>query len=90
MDEEKVRVSKEHIKLMYEALSKIPKRFIDEDTTHIDWQWNDELTIIIANPKYAPMCYKKGRWHKIAYLVPGSIGVISINQPMPIFKKDRR
>jgi len=47
-------------KLYYEALSKIPKRFIDDGTRCTEWEVGK--TVIIANPKYAPMHYKKGKW----------------------------
>jgi len=48
-------------KLYYEALSKIPKRFIHDDTKCIEGFGK----IIIANPKYVPAVYYKGKWKLI-------------------------
>lgn len=50
-------------KLYYEALSKIPKRFIDDETQHC--VGIDNKSVFIANPKYAPMIYKKNNWQRI-------------------------
>ena len=50
-------------KLYYEALSKIPKRFIDEETVCAEFM----KSIIIANPKFCPMMYrlKDRRWRSL-------------------------
>ena len=45
-------------KLLLEALSKIPKKFIDDKTRYC--LGCNNKTVFIANPKYAPMCYEKG------------------------------
>lgn len=48
------------MKLYYEALSKIPKKFIDDDTRATIW---DKEMVVMANPKYRPMIYtKKNGW----------------------------
>jgi len=47
-------------KLYYEALSKIPKRFIDDKTRCTEWK--EGKTLIIANSKYAPMKFENGKW----------------------------
>jgi|24BtaG_2_1085350.scaffolds.fasta_scaffold00334_11 hypothetical protein len=55
-------------KLLLEAFSKIPTRFIDAETDWITMGDNyEEGKIFIANPKYAPMVYKgyDRRWKKI-------------------------
>jgi len=53
-------------RLYFEALSKIPKRFIDGKTQALDW--SNEM-VALANPKYAPMIYraKTRKWHFIRY-----------------------
>ena len=50
--------------LYYEALSKIPKRFIDDETKACEFGDN---AIMLANPKFAPMQYTQThrRWMKI-------------------------
>ena len=55
-------------KLYYEALSKIPKRFIDEETACAEFQDH----IIIVNPKFAPMIYRFNdrRWKRLTLLNP--------------------
>ena len=52
------------MKLYYEALSKIPKRFIDDETKCCEFGDN---AVMLANPKFAPMQYTKThrRWMKI-------------------------
>lgn len=52
------------MKLYYEALSKIPKMFIDDETKCCEFGDN---AIILANPKFPPMQYTKThkRWMRI-------------------------
>lgn len=49
----------ENTKLYYEALSKIPKRFIDGETRCSSecFSGTDDF-VVLANPKYTPMLYK--------------------------------
>lgn len=70
-------------KLFYEALSRIPKRFIDDKTVHIVWFWKEEKTVYITNPKYEPMMYAKGKWH---YLKLGESLPQGDPQPIHVFK----
>lgn len=49
-------------KLYYEALSKIPQRFIDDETKCCTMSGD---RVFMANPKYAPIMYIKGRWQFI-------------------------
>ena len=53
-------------KLYYEALSKIPKRFIDKETVCATFNGNTKA-VIIANPKFCPMMYrfKNRRWKSL-------------------------
>lgn len=53
-------------KLYYEAISKMPKRFIGDETTSTQW---DRESVIIANPRYAPMIYtaKTGKWKTLKF-----------------------
>ena len=73
-------------KLYYEALSKMPKKFIDDETRHCE---HDDATII-ANPKYAPMIYRNGEWKEIK-VAKGDIfsNNITIGAPIPIFRRDK-
>lgn len=62
--------SPEHYKLrilQYEALSKIPKRFIDGETVHTTSNFCSIGEVWLANPKYAPMIYdeNKRKWRKL-------------------------
>lgn len=57
-------------KLLLEAFSKIPKRFIDDKTDWITMGENyEDGQIIIVNPKYAPIRFmgKYRRWRKIKF-----------------------
>lgn len=66
-------------KLYYEALSKIPKRFIDHGTRSTEHGEGEYAVVIIANQKYAPMHYKKGKWRYIRYKRMTATEVIAKN-----------
>jgi hypothetical protein len=53
-------------KLFFEALSKIPKRFIDGETTALDYSFE---RVFLANPKFPPMVYKleTHKWEEFIY-----------------------
>ncbi|MFA5186869.1 MAG: hypothetical protein WC551_10355 [Patescibacteria group bacterium] len=53
-------------KLILEALSKMPKRFIDDDTIYTPFGPD---MVFIANPKYRPMVYtiEKRRWRYVEF-----------------------
>ena len=53
-------------KLILEAFSKIPKRFIDDKTV---WQDFGPDVLYIANPKYPPMVYSSEyrRWRYVKF-----------------------
>ncbi len=69
-------------KLLLEALSRIPKRFIDDQTNYIQW---GEGSVFIANPKYAPMVYKAktGRWGFVKFKAMPNTPV----KPAPVIMK---
>ena len=52
------------MKIYYEALSKIPKRFIDDETKCCTMGYD---RVFLTNPKYAPLMYIKGRWQFIKH-----------------------
>jgi hypothetical protein len=76
-------------KLCLEALSKIPKRFIDNETRYTTWV--NMKRVYIANPKYTPMYYEKGKWRFIRFKKEMTASEIIVgrltNVPMPIFKR---
>jgi len=49
-------------KIYFEALKKLPKRFVDDDTKIGVW---DNGTVYAANRKYEPIKYSNGKWTKI-------------------------
>lgn len=49
-------------KLYYEALRKLPKRFISNKTLATVWAKD---MIVAVNPDFPPIKYKDGSWQKI-------------------------
>jgi hypothetical protein len=81
-------------KLYYEALSKIPKKFIDEQTYSCDWKTEHAIIILIANPKYEPMVYVAsiGKWRKLrlAGITPSYIHNLELRRPDGLDKGSKR